>query len=161
MRRLIKWMAAAAVAASGVVVVTGCGQKEQTFQTNVQIARTQVVKSSGGKWIDVELEYPDCPGEQREIFQANAAFADCLAKYKVGDKVPATILYVRLSDGHFDSEVEKIGDCTRKRDVHDERSYEIVHECHDLVVNGVQVGFRCDRKPTPELLAKCPWFKRT
>jgi len=57
--------------------------------------------------------------------------------------------------------VEKVGDCARKRDALDERSYEVVHECQDILVNGVNVGFRCVRKPTQELLNKCPWFRRS
>jgi hypothetical protein len=150
-----------ALGVAGVLALVACSEKEQTYQTSVQIARTQVVKSPAGKVIDVELEYADCPGEQQEIFQGDAAFADCIARYKVGEKVPATVVWSRLPDGHYDSEVEKVGECPRKRDANDERSYEVVHECKDIVVNGVIIGFHCDRKPTPELLAKCPWFRRT
>ncbi len=145
--------------AAGIGLVA-CTDKPHTFETTVQIARTQVVKTGGGRVIDVELEYADCPGEQQEIFQGDASFAECLAKYKIGEKVPASIAWSRLPDGHYDSEVTRIGDCPRKRDENDERSYEVVHECKDILVNGVVVGFRCDRKPTPELLAKCPWFRR-
>lgn len=154
MHRLISLLSVAAL-------VVACSDKAQTYETNVVIARTQVVQTGRGKIIDVELEYSDCPGEQQEIFQGDAAFADCMAKYKTGDKIPASILYSRLPDGHWDSEVTKIGECPRKRDVNDDRSYEVVHECHDIVVNGVPIGFRCDHKPTKELLAKCPWFKRS
>ena len=110
-------------------------------------------------WID--LEYTDCPGDQREIFQGDAEFAKCLARYKVGEKVPATVVFAQMPDGHFDSEVDRVGECKRTRDALDERSYEVVHECRDLKVNGVIVGFHCDRKPSRELLKKCPWFKRT
>ena len=144
-----------------VALTPACSQKPQHFDTNVELARVEVVKTGGGRWVDVELEYSDCPGEQREIFQADSAFADCLAKYKPGEKVPASIVWSQEADGHFDSEVEKVGDCVRKRDALDERSYEVVHECQDILVNGVNVGFRCVRKPTPELLAKCPWFRRS
>ena len=142
-------------------VLAACSEKPQTYETNVQIARTQVVSEGATKVIDVELEYSDCPGEQQEIFQGDAAFAQCLAKYKPGDKLPATVVWSKLPDGHYDSEVQKIGDCPRKRDANDDRSYEVVHECKDVVVNGVVVGFHCDRKPTQELLAKCPWFRRS
>jgi hypothetical protein len=141
--------------------VVACSDKPQTFETGVVVARTQVVQTGRGRIIDVELEYADCPGEQQEIFQGDASFADCMAKYKTGEKVQASILYARLPDGHWDSEVTRIGDCTRKRDSNDERSYEVVHECHDIVVNGVPIGFHCDHKPTKELLSKCPWFRRT
>ena len=142
-------------------LTAGCGNKMQKFETHVEISRTEVVAAAGGRAIDVELEYSDCPGEQREIFQADATFADCLAQYKPGQKIEATIVWQQEPDGHYDSEVDRVGTCTRKRDAQDERSYEVAHECHDIVVNGIKVGFRCNRKPTPELLAKCPWFKRS
>ncbi|HEY8078779.1 MAG TPA: hypothetical protein VIF62_31825 [Labilithrix sp.] len=148
------------VIALAVVALVGCSEKPQTFETNVQIARTQVVTQHGTKIIDVELEYVDCPGEQQEIFQGDAPFANCIAKYKIGEKVPASVVWSKLPDGHYDSEVDRIGDCTNKRDENDDRSYEVVHECHDVVVNGSTVGFHCDRKPNAELLAKCPWFRR-
>ena len=149
------------VVAASVLVFTACSHKPQRFETNVELARVEVVKTAAGRWIDVELEYADCPGEQREIFQADAAFADCLSKYKPGEKVAATIIWSQEADGHYDSEVERVGDCHRKRDALDERSYEVVHECEDIVVNGVNVGFRCVRKPSAELLSRCPWFRRS
>ena len=161
MRRLISFVAPLVGSILVVALTPACSQKPQHFDTNVELARVEVVKTGGGRWVDVELEYSDCPGEQREIFQADSAFADCLAKYKPGEKVPASIVWSQEADGHFDSEVEKVGDCARKRDALDERSYEVVHECQDIVVNGVNVGFRCVRKPTQELLSKCPWFRRS
>lgn len=157
MRRLI---CSTSVVAS-VLLVAACSHKPQRFETSVELARVEVVKTAAGRWVDVELEYADCPGEQREIFQADAAFADCLSKYKPGDKLAATVVWSQEADGHYDSEVERVGDCHRKRDALDERSYEVVHECEDIVVNGVNVGFRCVRKPSPALLTKCPWFRRS
>lgn len=144
-----------------VAALAGCSDQSKHYRTTVQLARTHVVQSPQGKVIDVELEYSDCPGEQQEIFQADAAFADCIARYKPGDKVEAQVVWSRLPDGHYDSEVERVGECPRKRDARDVRSYEVIHECSDIVVNGVVVGFHCDRKPTPKLLAACPWFRRT
>lgn len=146
--------------AAGVALLAACSEKSESYTTQVQLTGTEVVKGGGAKTIDVKVEYTDCPGEQHEIFQADQAFADCLAKYKVGDKVSAEVTWSKLPDGHFDSEIDKIGECARKRDALDERSYEVVHECHDIVVNGVTVGFQCTRKPSAELLAKCPWFRR-
>lgn len=150
--------------AFGVVLLalaSGCSHKSKQYETTVQIVRAEVVTDHRGTVIDVDLEYTDCPGDQREIFQGDAEFAKCIARYKVGDKVPATVMFVQMPDGHYDSEVDRMGECTRKRDALDERSYEVVHECRDLTVNGVVVGFHCDHKPCRELLAKCPWFKRT
>jgi hypothetical protein len=111
--------------------------------------------------VDVELEYPDCPGDQQEIFQGDSAFAQCMVRYKPGEKLPATIHWESVGNGHFDSEVVRVGECERKRDGADERSYEVLQVCTDLVVNGVKVGFRCDRKPSADLLQKCPWFRRS
>jgi len=88
------------VAFAAGLVCAACSDKPQTYETGVVISRTQVVQTGRGKIIDVELEYADCPGEQQEIFQGDAAFADCVAKYKVGDKVKASILYSRLPDSH-------------------------------------------------------------
>jgi len=150
-----------AFAAAAALVVAGCTEKPQHYETKVQITRTQVVPTATTKIIDVELEYPDCPGEQQEIFQGDAAFAACMAKYKLGETVTASITWSKLPDGHYDSEVDKVGDCPRTRAENDDRSYELVQECRDIVVNGTVVGFHCDHKPTPELLAKCPWFKRS
>jgi hypothetical protein len=144
-----------------LVVASGCSRKAEHYETTVQILRTETVSDRRGTVVDVDLEYTDCPGDQREIFQGDAEFAKCLARYKVGEKLKATVAFAQMPDGHFDSEIDVIGECTRKRDALDERSYEVVHQCHDLRVNGVVVGFHCDRKPSKELLAKCPWFKRT
>lgn len=146
------------------VGAVACSAKSETFQTQVELRRMQVVEvgaNGSPMTIDIELEYPDCPGEQQEIFQGGGAFAQCLAKHKPGDKLPATIHFESVGYGHYDSEVVKVGDCERRRDVADERSFEVVQVCEDVVVNGVKVGFRCSRKPTPELLQKCPWFRRS
>jgi hypothetical protein len=155
--RVLTFAAAAALLS---IFCAACGQKTEHYSTTLEIARTQTIQSGGGKVIDVELEYSDCPGEQRDVFQEDAQFAECLGKYKLGEKVPAELTWQQLPDGHYDSEVDKVGDCVRHRDAADERSYEVVRECKDIVVNGVVVGFQCVRKPTPELLAKCPWFRR-
>ena len=148
-------------AATALACLAGCSRESHRYETTVQIVRTETVKDRAGTVIDVDLEYADCPGDQREVFQADAAFAQCLARYKNGEKIPASILFQQMPDGHFDSEIEKVGECHRTRDSQDERSYEIVHQCRDLKVNGIVIGFRCDRKPSKELLAKCPWFRRT
>jgi hypothetical protein len=162
MRRVIpKAITLVALGALGVALLGGCSRESRRYDTTVQIVRTETVKNRGGTVIDVDLEYTDCPGDQREIFQADAAFALCINRYKFGEKVQASVLFTQMRDGHFDSEIEQVGECRRSRDSQDERSYEIVHQCHDLKVNGVVIGFRCDRKPTRELLAKCPWFRRT
>jgi hypothetical protein len=64
-----------------------------------------------------------------------------------------------MPDGTFKPAVLKLGDCPRVPDPNDEASFEIVQVCNDIFVNGVKVGFHCDRKPSAELLQKCPWFR--
>jgi hypothetical protein len=145
------------------VVGAGCGKSQRTFESKVSLEHMQVVHSDTNgvpQALEVEVEYPDCPGDQVETLQVNAEFAKCMGKYKVGDVVPATIRYEAMPDGHYDSEIERLGDCVRHRDPRDKRSYEAVEVCSDVVINGVVAGFHCDRKPSAELLAKCPWFVR-
>jgi hypothetical protein len=151
-----------AVTASAIAIA--CTPKPQDFDTKVELRRVQVIErdaQGNPLTVDIELEYPDCPGEQQEVFQGGKDLAQCLAKYKIGDKLPAKIHWEHTSEGRFDSEVTHVGDCERKRDAADERSYEVVQVCEDIVANGVKVGFRCGRKPTQELLTKCPWFRRS
>jgi hypothetical protein len=159
MHRMIR--SSLTLAGVALALLAGCGRESRRFETTVQIVRTETVKDRTGTVIDVELEYADCDGDQHEVFQADAAFATCIGRYKTGEKVTSTIHFQQMPDGHFDSEVERVGECKRERDSQDERSYEIVHQCHDLKVNGVVIGFHCDRRPSKELLAKCPWFRRT
>jgi hypothetical protein len=147
-----------------VALSTACAPAAETHQTQVELRRTAIVQrdAKGAPLaIVVELEYAECPGDQEESFQEDAAFAQCIGKYKMGEKLPATISWEPVGYGHFDSEVDKIGDCSRSRDSGEARSYEVVEQCADVVVNGIKVGFHCDRKPTKALLDKCPWFRRT
>jgi hypothetical protein len=150
--------------AAVAIAFVACTSKPRDFDTQVELRRLQIIErdAQGAPLsVDIELEYPDCPGEQQEVFQGGKELAQCLAKYKLGDKLPASVHWESTGEGHYDSEVTRIGECTRKRDVADERSYEVVQVCEDVVANGVKVGFHCSRKPTPELLAKCPWFRRS
>lgn len=145
-------------------VLPACAPATETHQTQVELRRMAIVQhdAKGAPLaVVVEIEYPDCPGDQEESFQEDAAFAQCIGKYKAGDKLPATISWESVGYGHFDSEVDKVGDCARSRDTGEARSYEVVEQCSDVVVNGIKVGFHCDRKPTKALLDKCPWFRRT
>jgi hypothetical protein len=153
---------------SAVVVLlcfSACAPKTSFYETEVQLIHTQVVvRDSNGRPLamEVELEYPTCPGDQHETLQGNAEFAQCMAaKYKPGDRVKAVVSFGPAPDDRFDSEVDKIGDCVRPRQGHDERSHEVVAVCNDVLLSGLVAGFRCERKPTKELLAKCPWFRRS
>lgn len=157
MRRLILAASAAALA------LASCAKPTTRHDTKVVLQGREVVHrdaKGAPAAVEVSVEYPECPGEQLETLQAGAEFAACLAKYKIGDTLPATIVHAPTADGHYDSEIDRLGDCTRRRDARDARSYEVVQICEDVVVNGVVVGFHCDRRPSKELVAKCPWFAR-
>jgi hypothetical protein len=146
-----------------LIVLAACSKPAASFDTKVVLQSQEIVRrdAKGAPLaIEVGVEYSDCPGDQLETLQGNAEFAACMGKYKPGAALPATIMHSPTPDGHYDSEIEKLGDCVRHRDPHDARSYEVIQVCEDVVVNGVVVGFHCDRKPTAELLAKCPWFAR-
>jgi hypothetical protein len=151
------------VALAFVLAASGCEKKAHDYETKVTLKSVEVVARDGAgtpQIIEVNVEYPDCPGEQLETLQGNADFTKCALKFKVGDVLPATIEWGPTDFGHYDSEITRIGDCTRKRDPRDARSYEVIQECTDVNVNGVKAGFHCDRKPNKELLDKCPWFAR-
>jgi hypothetical protein len=141
----------------------GCTKKARTFDTHVTLKSTEVVSwddSGNPNIVEVTVEYPDCPGEQLETLQGNAEFSKCALQYKAGATLPAMVEWAPTDYGHYDSEITKLGDCPRARDPRDPRSYEVVQECSEIKVNGVTAGFHCDRKPTKELLQKCPWFAR-
>jgi hypothetical protein len=157
MRALISLAMAAAA------LLFACEKAPRTFETKVTLKSVEVVaRDKGGapQIVEVQVEYPECPGEQLETLQGNEDFTRCAAKFKVGDTLPATIEWGPTEFGHYDSEIARLGDCARRRDPHDARSYEVVQECSDVVVNGMKAGFHCDRKPNKDLLAKCPWFAR-
>lgn len=151
------------LAATGVMLAAGCGKKARTYETRVTLKSIQVVtRDAAGtpQVLEVNVEYPDCAGEQLETLQGNAEFTKCALKFKVGDVLPASLEWGPTDFGHYDSEITRIGDCPRKRDPRDARSYEVVQVCNDVNVNGVKAGFHCDRKPSKELLTQCPWFTR-
>jgi hypothetical protein len=156
-------MRALVLLGAAVVLFCACEKPPRTFETKVTLKSVAVVaREKGGapQIVEVEVEYPECPGEQLETLQGNAEFTKCAAKFKVGDTLPATVDWGPTDFGHYDSEIVRIGDCPRKRDPRDARSYEVVQECTDVIVNGMKAGFHCDRKPNKDLLEKCPWFAR-
>lgn len=158
-RRLLA-LAALSLAA---VSVAGCGRKEQSYKTTVKLARIDVLDRPGTKekTIDVEFDYPKCPGEQVEVIRGDAKFTDCLlAKHKVGDEVPVTIRHAKGKDGVWDWDVTDMAGCARPPLDDDEASFDTVQECEPIVAHGMEVGFRCRRIPEKELIAKCPWFSR-
>jgi hypothetical protein len=153
-----------AMGLSGALASSGCSQKPRTFDTNVEIVRIRPINrdpdTNEVRTVDVEVSFADCPGEQRKMIRGDKAFAACIMKHQSKDKVPAKLWYGKVDDEHLGNKIVKLADCDRKPDPKDEASFEVIQDCEDILVNGVSVGVHCDRKPSKELLAKCPWFKK-
>ncbi len=159
----MKCIALGLVLPVAVLAFAGCGKKTKWYDSKVEITRVDAVrKDAKGKWLDLDVEftYPDCPGQQTEVIRGDPAFAQCMSKYKIGDKVPVRIEYHFLDEGYWDWDIHEMGGCKRPPDPEDEASFDTVQECEPLKVNGVDEGFVCNRIPQKELLAKCPWFNR-
>ena len=145
-----------------VGLASGC-HRTQRYESNVEVTRTHPIRTDGtGKplTLDLEISYGECPGTQIEVIRGGAAFAECVSKYKVGDKVRVGIEHVWSSEGFYTWTVDRVGDCARVKDANDEASYAMVRECDDWLVNGQRVGFQCRYIPENKLLAACPWFRR-
>lgn len=143
--------------------LTGCARKTRWFDTTVEISRMDVVqRDAKGKSLtkDVEFTYSDCPGVQVEVIRGGAEFADCMDRYKIGEKVPVKIEYHWDKAGQWDWDIHSMGVCKRPPEYGDEASFDTVQECEDIVSNGAKVGFHCNRLPQKHLLQKCPWFGR-
>lgn len=139
-------------------------KEEKFYTTTVEINRIEIVRFDDQKnpmVLDVEINYPKCPGTQIEIFRGNQEFAKCvLSKYKKRDQVNAEIHWYWNTLGYYQWDIVKLGDCIRWKDPLDEVSYEMIEECEDYNVYGAKVGFVCRKIPTRNLLAACPWFRR-
>lgn len=150
-------------ACTALVLLAGCGQKPKTYDANVVVERIEVVRTdaSGAPMVtDVTVEFGDCPGQQTETFRGDKTFAACIAKLKKGDKVPAKLLHAPDEYGEWDVEVTELAGCARKPEPKGAQTdFGVVQVCHELMSNGVKIGFRCERKPSKELIDKCPWFR--
>ncbi|MBX3185889.1 MAG: hypothetical protein KF819_02695 [Labilithrix sp.] len=150
-----------ALAAAGLT--SAACAKPTRHTSKVEIRQTELFgdESATPKLMDLDLLFVECPGAQRKIVRGDEKFASCAKKYKAGDTLTAEIqLTWRADRGSYRGDVVKVGDCERKIDPRDDASYDIVQTCTDVVVNGVVTGVRCDRGRTPDLVAKCPWFRR-
>ncbi len=144
------------------LVVSAC-HRTTNHETNVEVTRIHSTRTDErGKplTVDFEFSYAECPGTQTEVIRGDAKFAECTAKYKVGDKVKVAIEHKWGSEGVYKWTVKKVGDCERVVDPADEASFAMVRECSDWEVNGTRVGFQCKYQPEKKLIEKCPWFRR-
>jgi hypothetical protein len=149
----------------GVLLVAGLGacHRPKHYDANVEVTRISPVRADeNGRTltVDIELSYYDCPGTQLEVIRGDATFAECIAKHKVGDRIPVAITRTWASQGVYTWNVDRIGDCTHLKDPSDEASYALVRECDDWTINGTRVGFQCRYLPEKHLIDKCPWFQR-
>ncbi len=147
-----------------LTLFSSCRRGPLTFEPTIELNRLEVVSfDEAGKplTMDVEITYPECPGDQIEILRGDKKFTDCiLENFKKQDRAKAKILWQWNELGYYDWEVNKIGQCERKVDRDDEVSYDMIEECEDYVVYGDNVGFRCKRIATADLIKVCPWFRR-
>lgn len=146
-----------------LLALADCSRKTRWFDTQVEISRMDVVqRDAKGKALtkDVEFSYKDCPGVQVEVVRGGAEFAECMDRYKIGEKVAVKIEYHWDAAGYWDWDIHAMGVCKRPPEYGDEASFDTVQECEDVVSNGAKVGFHCNRLPQKHLLQKCPWFGR-
>lgn len=154
----------ALVCALGLVaaVIAGCHDKPQSYETTVDVLHVQRFGQSSAPGImDLELRFSDCPGDARRVVRLDKAFSQCIGQVKAGEKLSATMSHAWSAErGGYRSDLVKLGKCPVKLDPKEEANYEMVQVCTDLEVTGANVGVHCDRSRPPELLNKCPWFRR-
>lgn len=141
----------------------GCKKPPQKFNTTLQVERAQAFGATeqAPSILDIEFTYPDCPGKPEGLVRGDKAFGACAKSMKAGDKVPAEITFSYNADRQqYRSDITKVGDCERKPDPKDDATFELIHDCKDVMIHGVSMGVRCDKTRSAELVGKCPWFKR-
>jgi hypothetical protein len=141
----------------------GCKSKPTWYDTEVELVRFDIVRRDAqGTPVtaDVEISYASCPGYQHEVMRGPSAFATCMEKHRVGEKLPAKIRWYFGEKGYYEWEVHQLGDCKRPPDAEDEASFSIIRDCEDWKVHNASVGFRCKYLGKETLNAACPWFRR-
>ncbi|HSC89718.1 MAG TPA: hypothetical protein VLC09_20690, partial [Polyangiaceae bacterium] len=143
------------------LTLLGCGKKDEIYNATVEITRLNVIrkdKAGNALTYDAEFSFFECPGTQIEVIRGGKDFAACIAKHKVGDKVPVELHYHWDQSGSYDYDVVSLAGCERPPDPNDEASYRMIRECEPWKTHGAEVGFICRVKPEHALLQKCPWF---
>jgi hypothetical protein len=154
-------LACIALIALVAIGLAGCKAKPQHYTAKVKITSLEVdQRDDKGQplTVDVSVEFHECPGDQLKTFRGGRDFARCMAKHKVGDELEAQLDWGPIPDG-YDFTMAQVGDCARLHDPDDESTHEIIQVCTDVEAHGVKIGFSCDRRPTKELLEKCPYFR--
>ena len=152
----------ALVAVAGCSVGAGC-HRTKHYEAHVEISRVSVVERDDqgrATSTDVELSYTLCPGDQIEVVRGGPDFSQCVARLKVGDRVPVKVIHEWDPEGFYDHDVYEIDGCKRPPDRRDEDSFKTIRQCADWDVNGTSVGFNCKYADKDALVKQCPWFKR-
>lgn len=137
--------------------------KTHRYESAVQIIRKEAVeKAADGSttMVDFELEWDACPGDQFQVIRGSKAFAECTAKYDVGDMVPVHVRHFWDDRGYYRWDIERMGDCWRAIEPDSAGSYEKGQECKDIQNHEFKTGFACSRKPFRQLVKRCPWMAR-
>jgi hypothetical protein len=143
-------------------LLLGCSTTSR-YESVCQLIRREVVETDAegrATSVDVELEWDPCPGDQFQAVRGDAEFAECMAQYELGDALPVVVRHWWDSRGSYVWDVESVGACAREIEPGTEGSFEKSQECHDVVHQGVTVGFECNRQPFEQLVAVCPWMAR-
>jgi hypothetical protein len=154
-----KWVL---LACAGLALAAACSPKEERFESVCQLVHREVVTTDDKGEplvVDYELEWDPCPGDQFQVIRGDAKFAQCMAKYDVGELVHVKVAHLWDTRGFYHWDLYEVGDCTRTMEAQ-EGSFEKSQECSDVNAYGSVVGFECKRKPEAKLLAVCPWTAR-
>lgn len=141
---------------------TACSRTRR-YESAVQVVRKEVVEKApdgAALQVDYEVEWDACPGDQFQVIRGGRAFAECTAKYDVGDTVPVYVRHWWDERGYYRWDIERMGDCWRTIEPDSAGSYEKGQECKVVENYGHTSGFTCSRKPFRQLVKRCPWMAR-
>jgi hypothetical protein len=147
------------------IFTTSCRDNNKRFYSKVEIIRMDVTnfnERNEPRTLDLEISYPECPGNQIEVIRGNREFAKCILQTgkKVGNLFDAEIEWKWNPLGYYKWYILKLDSCERKIDKQDDLSFDLVEECKDMIEYGNVVGFTCWRIPSGTLIQQCPWFRR-
>lgn len=152
-----------ALAAAVCAIAASACSKTHRYESVVQIVRKDVVEKDDkgtATQVDYEVEWDACPGDQFQVIRGSKAFAECTARYAVGDMVPVYVTHFWDERGFYRWDIERMGDCWRALEPDSPGSYEKGQECKDVTNHGFKAGFSCSRKPFRQLVKRCPWMAR-
>lgn len=154
-------------AAAGILALAGSTSctsgKDRAYEAKAKVVRHVVNRkdpSGAALVVDVELDFPDCPGEVKKLIRGGGAFAPCITKLSPGTDVTVKLVSAMKRNGRRSSRVVQVGECVREPDPTDSRSYDTVRMCEKVETDGIPVGFRCDIEPSEKLLQACPWLAK-